>query len=935
MELSETQRKAVEICDGALVVLAGPGAGKTRVIIEKIKHLARSGIKPERVLALTFSQRATAEMMERLESDSPRIAELVEISTIHSWCADLVRRQSFRLGFPQSISLMSESQARLLLRDILGKIDLKEFLKTASAENLIDPLLQLFSKMKDQGLWPEDLMKIEEGEWNALGQIALSFQTQCHERGFIDFGDAILFALRLLSDNAEMRSEVQNAYDVILVDEFQDTNWTQVQLLRLIAGPKTHVAIVGDDDQSIYRFRGASYSAFQFFEEAFPGCQSIELTETFRLSPEIASVANQLIHANGERRYRPNKKLKALGQSAGFVQVLELASFEDEALEILDQIEARLADGASPGDCAVLVRAHSHAHLITAEAKRRGVPVQVLSQEGLWEREIVQDFVSFLNLLHSPQSLVDFLRLCDSPLLEFSEAEIVQMCRWFEGKPKSVFALENMEGLQISDPSRERLVAFFQTYSQAKAHWARKPLSETLSSWLEVSGFVKRHLELRGDDIKSLGLFVSQIREWEKLQVRSEGMALFPYLNELFRTDSALEQNHLERDNTRVSVLTLHASKGLEFDSVWIPSLVGRRFPLPLRKDTWELPTDLLRDAPLTKELHQDEERRLLYVGITRAKRKLCITTVNKKGVKPSSFVTEDLAGLSQEVLRTEAKPARPVSDFFLQPAVKVFQRTQANLAEKPPSKEKALSLSFSQLETYQRCPLKYRFQYDLRIPQLESPHLSYGNAVHAALEAFFKKLQVQEVPSSEDLQELFSEAWKKELAQAPDLPARLSDLGRSQLAEFYSAQQAMGWPQVVAIEESFRIKVGPHTVRGKIDRADRVSSGIEIVDYKTGKSKGSGDEKDQKFADESLQFSIYALAAREFFDWPLSQLSFYYLADQSRLSTTRSPESDAKTKNEILEIAEGIQSQTFEPKPSQPVCRSCEYQRLCPASAA
>ncbi len=943
MDFNPAQRSAIETDQGALLVLAGPGTGKTRVIISKIERLvSQRAVPAERILALTFSNRATEEMRERLAARRSDLAERVEISTIHAWCLDLLSRHAFRLGFAKTPRLMTEAQTQLFFRQLAFQLPLEPFLKTAHLDSVLGPLLELFSQCKDQGLWPEDLIQYgaKTGtEWEALGDVFNAYQARCQQRGYIDFGDAILFALRLLQEHETVRTEVQSTYDVVLIDEFQDTNWSQIELLKLIRKDSTHICAVGDDDQSIYRFRGASYSAFKFFEEAFSDLKVVELMETYRLSPSIARTASTLIRANGARRYRADKTLKPHGSGVAPVCAYQYVSFEDEALSVAEQIAQLLKEGTDPSQIAVLVRSLSHAQNFLKEAARQNILVHSSHSETLLDQPIIRDILSFLKLLQNPRSAVDLLRLLDSPFLGLPADEIYAFCRWAqEQRAQGMDLLEKLDSAPstLSATTREKLKAFNGGFKEVLAHAARRTLSETLTEFWAMTKIVQRLMTSQGeDDLKKLARFHAQVFEWEQVQDRRDALSLLPLLEALFEHELHLDTQDAEKDPKKISLMTIHASKGLEFDHVFVLSLVGRRFPANFQKPTWQIPAELLKDEPQTKEAHIDEERRLLYVAMTRARHSLSLTTIDKKGTKPSLFLSADLKlplSGSQDFVWREV-PARSLNELLEAQITRPFERSaSASTAITSARSEKPLTLSFTQIDRFERCPQAYWFEYELKIPTLPSASLAFGSAVHDALEMFFKERIKNGVPPQSHLVKAFEEAYEQELHKNPHLPQELKALGAKQLADYYDSFHR-DFPKPLALEEKFRIQIGEHFVVGKIDRADQEPEGIVIVDYKTGKAKSSEDEKDQKFADESLQFSIYALAAKEFFKWSLKELKFQYLSDNSTLKTTRNNSQMDETRQKILAIAQSIQSKSFTAKPSRIVCKGCDYQRICPQS--
>jgi len=945
MQLNLGQKQAIETQSGAVLILAGPGTGKTRVLIQKMISLVESGIKAHRILAITFSKRATNEMDERLSHARPDLSDRISISTIHSLCLDLVQRHGFRLGLSQKPRLITESQSQLLFRQLISKLPTEFFLNSSNVEPALDSLFEFFGLCKDEGLWPEDILRYAEEipedepekkrEWMALGELYNGFQSQCFQRGYIDFGDAILLALRLLEDHKQIREEVQSEWDAVLVDEFQDTNWAQIKLIRLMSSQGTHVCAVGDDDQSIYKFRGASFSAFSFFEQMFDPVQVIELSETYRLSPEILEVATALIRANGTQRYRPDKQITSSAKACGPVEVWECSSFESEAKSIIDRIESLLNQGVAPKEIGVLARGHSHGVLISQEAQRRGIPLQSLQTESLLDHDLIRDVLALFQLLRDPSDQIAFLRLLDSPFIGLSAHEVFSLIRWLAGRKMTYSHILEQAQQWASPEAHDSLQKTGKALQELTAHSARLAASEILYQWIEQTGIVTKLWKTSVDELKKLAQFHSQLFEWEITQPRRDLHSLLPLLESIFRHDIQLAGDGLERDPQFVALMTLHASKGLEFDHVFISSLVGRRMPVNFSKPTWILPEGLRKEAPIDKEIHIQEERRLLYVGLTRARKSLTLTTVNKKGVNPSSFLKTDLVSRVKDpkiLVWKEIPP--PSEESILKIESKTpFSRTKAASSISSEKKE-ALNLSFTELDKYERCPQAYWFQYELKLPPRHSPMKSLGISIHSALEEFYIQVRSGKIPSQEELLHAFSTSFESLRSEDPTLGDEHRDIGLRQLKTFYEKSGGQ-FEKPLAVEVPFSFALGKHKLRGKIDRVDGTEKAVRIVDYKTGKPKDSENDKDQKFAEDSLQFSIYALAAKECFGWSVENLSFYYLADGSSLVTTRTEASLDETKARIASLAEQILEQQFEPKPSSFNCRGCDYGRLCPSAKA
>lgn len=948
--LSPQQKQAVESQDPALLILAGPGTGKTRVLIERIFHFVHSGIPANRILAVTFSRKATKEMLDRLEDRDPEIADQIEVSTLHAFCIDLVQRHGFRLGLGRRLKLMSGAQSYLFLKDLAPKLPLEKLAKTSFIEPMINDLLGFFQDCKDEGLWPEDVIsfalslpeadedeqKIKE-EWLALGDIYNSFQNHCFEQGYLDFGDAVLGAVRLLEEHPLVKQEVQDSFDAILVDEFQDTNWTQSRLLSLISKKDSFVTVVGDDDQAIYRFRGASFSAFRFFQEMFDPIQVVELTETYRLPTSVAEVATALIKANGEHRYRPDKTLVSKSAERNPVQIIKAQNYEQEAQWVANKIKSLLDEGVACSEIGVLFRSYNHADLLFQELSKREIPVFSPISEALFEHEVIEDVLSFLRLLIDPKDNIALLRLFDSPFLRLEADDIFSFCQWNDfNRSLYMNQLEKIEESPLSDEAKNRLSQFYKTFKTLFKAAQKKPCSEILFRFFEETDAVAYLMKQQPEALEPLAQFLNRLVEWESVQLKRQVANLFPLLEAISQREVQLSKDENEdTGGEAVRLLTAHASKGLEFEHVFVLSLVGRRFPSNFRKNTWMLPNAARKEEAPTKESHVFEERRLFYVAATRAKKNLYLTGIEKKGTKLSKFLSVDIpAHLTHDsFLTTKDLPALEGQDAFVSQLKSSFERisTSSKKATRQPKEKESLRLSFTQLDQYETCPRKYWFSYELRIPAPVSSSLTIGSAVHEALEYFYKKILQDEKAGKEFLEHAFKEAFERENKIHQNCGGKDFEVGLQALLDYYDLHGGQ-FKKPLAVEKSFKLRVGEHQVSGKIDRVDEGPEGVVIIDYKTGKAKDATKKEHQKFAEDSLQFSIYALAAKECFDWKLDRLEFYYLYSNQSLATTRSDEQLVKTKERITALADQIQENHFDASPGFH-CKFCDYKRICPSA--
>jgi len=632
------------------------------------------------------------------------------------------------------------------------------------------------------------------------------------------------------------------------------------------------------------------------------------------LASTIAEAASHVIRANGENRYKPDKKIISLAERKGEVIWLKAQNERSEAAAIAGEIQRLISSGESPSSMAILVRSHRHADAIANEVTARGIKISRQSRSDWRKSPLIRDVLAFFKVLMDPNDRISYLRLLDSVFFKLNADSIFEIVKDFD-KSKEI-----PERVVIDKLLKEMTVAAL-----------RDSPSDLVIALFSKTPAVKHLLENEPEEMKIAGLFLSSLVELETLSTEKELRLLFSAIEDLLENSSSLsEESEVDASNA-LQILTIHASKGLEFDTVIMPSLVSRRFPSNFSNRTWSLPEQLSRERPLTKDTHLCEERRLFYVGMTRAKKRLLFSSFEKRGTRSSLFLTEDLKDFWKEntSFLKDAPPVAEIPSVSLSP----FERVKkASSSQAEPSKL-PLSLSYTQIEKYETCPLSYRFKYELRIPVKAPAHMALGSAIHEALENFFKEIQKGDFASKQSLLHHFETAFKNESLHNKEFCETHRLLGHEKISLYYDSYNNQ-WPQPLDIEKDFVLPLGPHKVRGKIDRIDKVGNKVRIVDYKTGKAKSDARAEDRKFAEESLQFSIYALAARDIFHWNIESLVFDYIYDCTKLSTNRNDEQLESVKNKILSMATQIQNREFAAKPGYH-CDWCEYKSICPASAA
>ncbi len=930
-------------------------------------------------------------MQDRVDVAMPLGYEEPWLSTFHSFAERLLREEGLEIGLDTSYKILTPPQAWLFVRQNLFQFDLKYYRPLGNPTKFISAMLTLFSRAQDEDTSPEEFLEyaktlpteskrhpersegslanarrtsdklrdpsaspqddnaaIEESE--KLLELANAYETYQNlkiENSLMDFGDLISWTLKLFRQRPSVLKKYQDQFKYILVDEFQDTNYAQYQLIKLLApvNQKPELLVCGDDDQSIYKFRGASVSNILEFKKDYPNAETIVLTKNYRSGQKILDAAYQLIQNNnpdrleeklgiGKRLERAkNNELLSKGQSAygrGIKnhgpEILHAAVVEEEAERVVEKI-VELKKDFDWRDFAILARANNHLDPFVTALKRHGIPYQLIGNRGLFDQEEVRDVVAILKVLADPTSDVNLYRLLNIDVLKTDSTQIANLLNQARRMRKNLF-----------DVGAERALPAVSLIKKHRQDIAKKPVTLLAFNFLTEIGYIKPLLEEESIEnmlkIKNLNLFFDKIKEFESQAPEPNVIEFVNYLDLLLEAGESPAQAEIEDIDT-VNLLTVHAAKGLEFPVVFLVNLVSDRFPTRDRKDPLPLPNDLVKEILPEGDAHVQEERRLFYVGCTRAKERLFLSWADSYGgkrlKKPSGFVRE-LGIRNNELLskRQSAygrgtkreKKVEPLSLFDFQPPTtnSIHGRGASLLQTNAPK-----FVSYSQLETFSQCPLKYKYRYVLRLPTPPSHILSFGQTIHRALRDFHREDLFKSQTNLDRLLELYQHHWLPEGYESKEHQQKRFEEGEEILKEYFKKQKEL-LNSPVQLEKKFTLKVGPTTLIGSIDRVDKLPTcGFEIIDYKT------GNVKEQKYVDKDAQLSIYALGAKEALGIVPKSLALYFVEENKKVSTTRSPEQLAKKREEIAEQIEEIKKSSFEPKISM-LCQWCPYQTLCPA---
>jgi DNA helicase II / ATP-dependent DNA helicase PcrA len=1045
--LNRSQRAAVTHPGGPLIVVAGAGTGKTRTLTCRFAWLVEQGSSPDEILALTFSSQAAAEMRERLEALIEAPYEDLHVATFHGFCSRLLQDEALEAGLDPFFSTVTPADRLALLLDRLNDLSIRHHEIRGNPAPLLASFVSRIDRLKDEMVSAEDYRayaeRLEEhcadgdDAARATASRAVEFARLYadHDRllaecGGLDFGDLIVRAFRLLHEKPHVRERVAERFRHVLVDEYQDTNFAQGLLLRLLVEEHRNVTVAGDDDQAIYRFRGASQKNLRDFERELGDATLVRLERNYRSGRRILEAAEAVV------RPTPGRIEKSLkGSGGGEVRLWRCSSERAQAQAVAAEAERLVAQrGVSASEVCVLVRSvKNEGPVVGAALEERAVPYRLTGSAAYFQRAEVRDVLAWLRLLADPGDSGAVVRALSRPPIELRSVDVARLTQLARRRKLDMpsAAMAALDGPQLSPEGRERVQAFLRIYRSASAAFEDRRPDMFVLRLIERIGLRRQQIFATQADTVERLRNIAKLSELAIGYMRREPQAtprdFTRYLAAVAESGLREEEAGGPPGSPAVRVMTMHAAKGLEFDHVFVLGLSATRMPGPWRRRGDEVPDELLKESlPEAggREAHEGEMRRLLHVAMTRARKGLVLAWAETAGEgatpRPSPFYEEARTALEadeeiheeelfgpaeglhstfrimrDELLDTVARVGGRLGEMRLdtyldldqavaryleliklaaliertregQPIAEVLpwlneilaqgatpeQReilassalddwlrdAERDMARRPaaaengsepsldpfiPRRGQGLMLSASDIDTYRLCPLKYKFARVFRIPQEPTIHQRFGIALHQVLERF----HTGGGGSLSDLMELFDASWRRAGFGDSDDERQFRERAVAAL-ERYWREDHESQAEPVWFERSFAFRLGPHLLRGRVDRVDRRPDGsYELIDYKTGKAKTESELR------EDVQLSLYQMGARESWRLETSAQSYLYVLTGEKVPVEHSEEELDRVKSTVAEIADGILHQDFEPKPSYEVCHFCDYRIICPAA--
>ncbi|MBN2119757.1 MAG: ATP-dependent helicase [Candidatus Omnitrophica bacterium] len=953
-DLNPQQKEAVIHTDGPLLVIAGAGTGKTQIITKRIAYLITAKkARPSQILALTFTDKAADQMQERVDILVPYGFVDAWLSTFHSFGDKVLRENALEIGLDPDFQILTRHQAVVFFREHLFEFPLNKYRPTSNPTKFIEALLSIFDRARDEDISVEEYLEFAQGlprdtdaekeDKERHIEIARCYKKYMElqiQEAKLDFSSQVYLALCLLRKRPSVLNKYHQEFKYILVDEFQDTNFCQLMLLTILAQAHKNIMVVCDDDQAIYRFRGAAFSNIMNFMKFYPDAKKISININYRSQKAILDTSFKLIQhnnpdrlavqANIDKRLKPNKKKKVIPVKFYFFD-----NFNLEADRIASLIKERVSrDSYKYKDFAILVRSNNDSDPFLRALNIAAIPWRFSGNRGLYSQEEIRLCLSFLKLVANPADSLSLYYLIEK-LYDPDTLELITLTNFASRINQSLFyVLTNLDNLEnapkINDKTREKIARVVKELKHYIELSTQESTGRLLYIWLTDKGILKTLLEQESleneQKVRNIAKFFESIREYEGLTRENRLQYFVKYLDMVMEAGESPEIQEASLEVDAVNVLTVHKAKGLEFRVVIIAALVEGKFPWPKRSSVLQLPSQLHKDMLPQGDYHIQEERRLFYVALTRAKEEVILTSSQDYGGKRlrkiSRFVYETL-DVPKKILpekrediekAIEAQAGKEAASKFMLGGI---------------ADGELLALSFYRIDDYLTCPLKYKFVHILRVPIIQHHSIVYGSALHKAVQKYNEEKKQKRTISEDKLWEAFLAAWRCEgfiSREHEDL--RLKE-AKDALKRFYQSQESCGrLPHEV--EKEFRFTFNKAVIRGRWDRIDLEEGLGVIIDFKSSSSVTVQEDADKR-AKESLQMDLYSFAFYKSCGKLPKRVELHFLESGLIGRAEKTGKDFEKVEEKISKVEKGIRNRNFKPSPSYRSCNWCAYNRICP----
>ncbi len=1026
VELSLQQLQAASHTEGPLQIIAGPGSGKTLVLVEKVKNLVKSGISPQSILCMTFTEKAAGEMKQRLKKSGILDAK---VSTFHSFSKEILEDNFMESGLNRNARIFRKTSQMVWCIKNTDRFDFnQDYLNIGNNQIQVYTLvLRAIGLFKEERIKPSELeeyiqtsiMKLERSnqddvkiktqvkhlyKLHEFNKVYTEYEKYREGNNLIDFDDMVTKAIAMLEKDDAIRQEYLDRFKYMLVDEFQDNNFSQLSLVKIL-GRDGNVTVVGDDDQCIMRFQGAFFGIFQDFQKRFPGFKKIEISRNYRSTRNITELASQILNLIPNRE---SKSLFSEEKEGDPVRVVTTPTDKGQMEFVAKTIHSMLGkplerrDGSTSPvtykDIAILSRRNVEGQKFTNTLRSCDIPATFVGETDIFANKTILDLVAFLKIADSSAtSGMDVYRLLKSHGI--SERNIAVLTNAAYKKARHVYdgqhdfvldTVRQYEDFRITQKSE--IAELLEQIDNVIRMAGSLTTSELVYRIIfEISGLYKKHINSEKPfdrkNILLLNKFYEIAQEFQDMHPASPVSDFIEHLSIIGNFEIEIEDVTLE---DTVNVLTMHKSKGKEFPIVFVTDLTDGRFPGSWKESAFTMPVELMKGASRTadsKALHIDEERRLFYVAMTRAMDRLYLLyperytgNVNEKG--PSQFLceldyennplietvrfdesenfnveSEDAIQRKKESLQRSAASA--ISQQHLTTAIhRIIELSRIRYYERHGgldgfdpvavlkvdvdeldlssdivgNRQSLISaedfvLSASSIRAYNDCPLKFKFQKILRVPQPPSVTLDLGTVIHSMTEEMAnEKAQGKEMTREKALERL-KEKWIFRSYQNQVDEDKAVERAEKMI-DTYLKWEGASHNTLVGTELPFEVNIGNVSFAGRIDRLERNPEGrFEVIDFKSGSSS-----KSKKDTIVDPQLNIYAKAVEELKGELPVKATLFYVEKDKAVEYPISAESVRDSMTLIGKTAEDILEENFRPTPSFRACMFCPYKSICDA---
>lgn len=911
--LNQEQKKAAQHHRGAMLVVAGPGTGKTKVLTHHLAYLIQQGhFQPENILALTFTQRAAQEMAERVDQLFPEAYLDLPVYTFHGWAQQLLESHGLDIGLPTPFRVLTERDLRILLSRYWDRFKFNYYQPQGSNRTLIAALISHFGRCKDENIGPDDYLKSfsqspadgeEKQRRQEVARAYHLYQEILLENDALDFGDLLYYSLKLLKTRPQIRRQYQEKIKHLLIDEFQDTNLIQYQLAKLLAQPDNNLVVCASADQTIYQWRGAYYGNVDQFLKDYPRATKVFLKKNYRSAQNIIDLSYAFVRQNDELGRRETENgLQAMKPGRGVIKTWRFDRRSSELRGVSNKIVALIKQGVDPAKISVLTRTNDQVYAFEEALRQARVPVQALTAGQVYRQPVVIDIIAYLTLRLERYNDTAFYRYLNFPnwsLTADDRDKLIHLSRR-QGRPLAKVLESFSQDLSAQGRSSARLML----------KWLeddRQPLLASLLTFLEGSGYFKKWLHASPSqvEVEALNVFLEELEQFQK---NHPGLGLDYFLEQIEWERSFGSQASVSEISDAVSVMTVHGAKGLEFDHVFLVNLVDQAFPA--RRQSELIPWS---DQEIDRLRHISEERRLFFVAMTRARKGLYFSWAEDHGGQRRRKLSRFLSELGLDQVAEQISFGSPES-------VKSVRARPEKLPDR---------FSYTQLVSFRTCPWQYKLAHLLKVPTRGGPERSFGTSIHNTLTDFMKRWTESGGQTSwSELKQLYQQHWLDDWYQNDQQRRQYRSRGLQGLKRFYRAvnkepPRVYHDGQSLWLEKDFIGSLGQYPFRGKIDRVDQTEEGLELIDYKTGAAK------DKLSSDHKWQLLIYQLAAEQILKIKPARLTFYYLMEGQSRSFLGTEKELQRAQDKLIQTINQIKQSHFEAKPGRH-CQHCDFRLIC-----